>query len=286
MIENLVGIKEIVEYNSTNGIRMYLNDECEDYPTHWHTATEIIIPIESSYVVEVDNTKHSVLPDEILIIPPGQLHSLYAPPKGLRIIMLFDNALLSNISNFNSLLYNLRPFIIINKENFTNIYDDIRKLIYEAIDEYYTNKDYREILCFSLFMKIPVLIDRNKTSILLENNSDKITNNYDCINSVCNYIDENFTSELTINKLAKIAGYSTFHFSRLFKEYKNQTVYSYIIHRRVMYAETLLMMPELNITQVATSCGFESISTFNRVFKNINKCTPTQFINFNKQSKY
>lgn len=281
MIENLVGIKEIVEYNNTNGIRMYLNDEAEDYPTHWHSATELIIPIENSYTIEVNNKKHIVLPKELLIIPPGQLHALYAPQKGLRIIILFENSLLSSITDFSSLIYNLRPFVIVNKENYEDVYEDIYNIIYEAIDEYHANKTYRELLCFSLFMKIPVLIERSRSALLLQDTTSKISNNYECINNVCNYIDKNFTSDLTLNKLAKIAGYSTFHFSRLFKEYKNETVYNYITRRRVMYAEDLLMLPELNITQVASNSGFESISTFNRVFKNINKCTPTQFINMN-----
>ncbi len=283
MIENLIGIKEIVDYNTTQGIRIYLNEEPENYPLHWHSATEIIIPIDSIYTIEVDDVKYIVNPKEILVIPSGQLHSLYAPPKGLRIIILFENSLLSNIQGINSVLYNLRPFVIINKKTFGESSDELISTIYEVIDEYFALKNFREVACLSLLMKFLVLLERNKTIYHLENSTVKKNNNYhECISRTCEYIDAHCTEALSLEELAQVAGYSPFHFSRIFKEYKNDTIYNYITRRRIMYAENLLMLPEMSITQVAINSGFESISTFNRVFKNIKKCTPTQFINMNK----
>ncbi len=282
MIENLIGVKEIVDYTNTQGLRIYLNDEYEDYPMHWHSATEIIIPIDSIYTIEVDDVKHIVNPKEILVIPPGQIHSLYAPPKGLRIIILIESSLLSNIQGFNSLLYNLRPFAIINEQTNGDSTEELISTIYEVIDEYFALSNFREVACFSLLMKFLVLLERSKDIKILQNSTIKKKNNYyECISRTCDYIDKNCTNELPLEELANIAGYSPFHFSRLFKEYKNDTVYNYITKRRIMYAENLLMLPEMNITQVAINSGFESISTFNRVFKNINKCTPSQFINMN-----
>ncbi len=284
MIENLQGIKEIVEYSNTEGIRIYLNDEYEDYPIHWHSATEIIIPINNEYTVEIEDNKKIINPNEILIIPPGQLHSLYAPKKGLRIILLFDSSLLLNIQDFNSLLFNLRPFVVINKETHGEIVNELLSIIYEVTDEYYAVKKYREIACYSLLMKFLVILQRNNTpKIKKENTSSKKINYFECISRVCDYIDEHCTESLTLEHLSEIGGYSPYHFSRLFKEYKNDTVYNYITKRRIMYAEHLLMLPELNITQVAVNSGFDSISTFNRIFKNYKKCTPTQFIKMNKK---
>ncbi len=283
MIENLIGEKEIVDYNSTQGIRIHLNDIDEDYPLHWHSATEIIIPIDSPYTLAIDNEKYTINPKEILVIPPGQLHALYAPPKGLRIIILFESSLLSNIQGFNSILYNLRPFAIINEEIYGNATNELISTIYEVIDEYFAFKAFREVSCLSSLMKFLVLLERSNNKRILENSTVKKKNNYyQCISHVCEYIDQHCTEELTLEKLANIAGYSPFHFARLFKEYRNDTIFNYITKRRIMYAENLLMLPDITVTQVAINSGFESISTFNRVFKNINKCTPTQFINMNK----
>jgi AraC-like DNA-binding protein len=46
---------------------------------------------------------------------------------------------------------------------------------------------------------------------------------------------------------------------------------------RVKKAENLLLNPELPITQAALDAGFESIATFNRAFKKIHRCTPSEY---------
>lgn len=53
--------------------------------------------------------------------------------------------------------------------------------------------------------------------------------------------------------------------------------YSYLNQHRIMYAEKLLIDPNLSVTEVAMRSGFGSLSTFNRVFKAYKKCTPTQY---------
>ena len=51
MIEILNGIRETVAYDSFRGMKLYHNDEAEDYPLHWHTAMEIIMPVRNEYTV-------------------------------------------------------------------------------------------------------------------------------------------------------------------------------------------------------------------------------------------
>jgi AraC-like DNA-binding protein len=48
---------------------------------------------------------------------------------------------------------------------------------------------------------------------------------------------------------------------------------------RVKRAENLLLNPERSITEIALDAGFESIATFNRAFKEIKHCTPSEYKN-------
>ena len=48
MIKHLTGIHETVAYRPDTQICLYNNDEAEDYPPHWHTPFEIIMPTENS----------------------------------------------------------------------------------------------------------------------------------------------------------------------------------------------------------------------------------------------
>ena len=57
MIENLKGIYETVNFKENTYLRLYDNEECENYPPHWHTPVEIIMPTENIYTVECCNQR-------------------------------------------------------------------------------------------------------------------------------------------------------------------------------------------------------------------------------------
>ena len=48
MIENLSGLHETVNYRQNTQMRLYNNDEAENYPPHWHTPFELIMPTRNS----------------------------------------------------------------------------------------------------------------------------------------------------------------------------------------------------------------------------------------------
>ena len=54
---------------------------------------------------------------------------------------------------------------------------------------------------------------------------------------------------------------------------------------RIAHAEQLLIEPNLSITEVAMRSGFNSLSTFNRIFKAAKNCTPSEYKNLNKSEK-
>jgi transcriptional regulator GlxA family with amidase domain len=97
------------------------------------------------------------------------------------------------------------------------------------------------------------------------------------LNAVFEYIDNHLSEKLTLKNVAEIAHFSTSHFDRIFKKYTNSSFYHYLKRIRVKRAENLLLNPELSITAVALDAGFESIATFNRAFKEIKRCTPSEY---------
>ena len=78
-------------------------------------------------------------------------------------------------------------------------------------------------------------------------------------------------------RVAAQAGFSKYHFSRLFKQYTDSTFYKYLNQKRIEYAKTLLQDPGMTVTEVAFKSGFSSLSAFLRMFKLMNNCTPTEF---------
>ena len=105
---------------------------------------------------------------------------------------------------------------------------------------------------------------------------------YERLNASLNYINSNYMNDISVEDAAKIAGFSKFHFSRLFKQFTDQTFCGYLNHCRINAAESLLLNPRLSVTDVALQSGFSSLSTFNRTFRTLKSCTPSEFKGFHE----
>src|SRR5687768_9925011 len=88
------------------------------------------------------------------------------------------------------------------------------------------------------------------------------------INAVIGYVRENLNDDLSLDTLARVAGFSPFHFHRLFKSITGETINEIVIRLRLERAVMLLRStPNLSVTQAAFDCGFKSAPVFSRAFK-------------------
>ncbi len=101
---------------------------------------------------------------------------------------------------------------------------------------------------------------------------------------VLNYIEENLKAEIDAEELAAMAGYSLFHFYRLFQQATGMPVMQYILRRRLLYAIYEMQGSEKRI-QVALEYGFDTYAGFYRAFQRMFQCTPTQYLSNNRAKK-
>lgn len=88
------------------------------------------------------------------------------------------------------------------------------------------------------------------------------------INAVISHVREHLNDDLSVGTLARVAGFSPFHFYRVFKSITDETVSDLVLRLRLERAATLLRArPELSITQASLESGFKSVSVFSRLFK-------------------
>lgn len=276
-IENEV---EIIKFKDDSTIRIFFNEQTDNYAAHCHTAMEVIIPVENYYDVEADNTNYHLVPGDILVIPPGNIHKLIAPSFGKRFIFLFDISHIVSMKGFNGIQSYITGCLFFNKNDYPQIYDDVYQLFLQIRNEYFSNNEFRELTIYSHLINFFVLFGRNR----LTNNelfpSGRIYKQKEYIqkfNNVLEYIDSHYAEDLTLEDVASYSGFSKYHFTRLFKLYTNTTFYECLSIKRIKAAEQLLSEPDLSITEIALQVGFSSISTFNRVFRQHKNCTPSEY---------
>jgi AraC family transcriptional regulator len=101
------------------------------------------------------------------------------------------------------------------------------------------------------------------------------------------FIRLNLDEPLTLNRIAREAGSSSFHFVRLFLAYTGETPFDFL--RRIRIATALRMLeedPEVAVTEIALSVGYETPSAFNKVFKKTLEMSPRDFRNLGKDRQH
>lgn len=104
------------------------------------------------------------------------------------------------------------------------------------------------------------------------------------IQNTLDYIEDNLKTEINMNELCSMAGYSYVHFLRLFSHYVGLSPNEYITRRRLIHA-VYDMSNGMTKVDIALSYGFETYAGFYKAFKREFNCSPSEFIKSYKGEK-
>jgi len=98
------------------------------------------------------------------------------------------------------------------------------------------------------------------------------------INGVIDHIEKHISEELSLEKLARLANMSKFHFHRTFKMITQEAPNEYISRKRIEKIASLLTInTNESISSLSTKYGFENLSSFSRAFKKYYGMSATKF---------
>ncbi|WP_430815678.1 AraC family transcriptional regulator [Carboxylicivirga sp. RSCT41] len=97
------------------------------------------------------------------------------------------------------------------------------------------------------------------------------------ISKVEQYVYDNLQRIVKIEEVANLLNMSESSFSHFFKKYKRLSFTEYLTSIRVGRAIRLFHESEESISEISQKCGFSNLANFNRAFKNIQLCTPTEY---------
>lgn len=94
--------------------------------------------------------------------------------------------------------------------------------------------------------------------------------------TIYDYIHENYDKKPNVNEIAKIVSLSTPAFCRYFKKQTNMTFTEFVNNYRINQAK-IFLLKDYSVTDVCFQVGFESLSYFNKLFKQHTSETPSEF---------
>lgn len=277
LYETLHEIKS--HYNTDFSYNTYpctIPQDFTEVPLHWHNEMELIYIKKGNGIVSIDLNYHSVSRGDLVIVCPGRIHSITNCDNSrleyeniiFNINMLLPKECDRNTFEYfghinnsdNNMTYIIRPADLHYREIISFIDEadkvcetfpagfelKIRSCLYSfffALHTYYSYTGGSEVSC-SLF------IDKmNKLKLIIR------------------YIENNYTHAVSIHDIADECHFSESHFMKFFKQCTGTSFISYLNDYRLLIASRMLTSTDLSVTQIASECGFDNISYFNRCFK-------------------
>jgi AraC-like DNA-binding protein len=99
----------------------------------------------------------------------------------------------------------------------------------------------------------------------------------DRINIVYDYVMKNFTKKISLEEIAGLVHMTPTSFSRYFTMKNNKTFSGFVSEIRIKHACKLLTDTENQISDICYDCGFNTLSNFNKQFKEVMYKIPSEY---------
>jgi len=273
------GEHEFVTYPENTSIRIWSMNEADDYEQHFHSAVEVIIPLKGEVTVTTDEQVYRIQTGEVVIIPAGCRHGLHMGEGSERELLLYEMNGIFTLKEFSALRQMIAKPIYLTLEHPSR--ERVRSIFFELIQVHRSGAQLRNMHNYALLLEIYAILGeeylKSCATAAEVNALQRQLSGEDAFNRALDYLNKNYMDDVTLDSLAAYAGFSRYTLSRMFRQHTGATFTQYLSQRRVQMAMELLSATRLPVTQVALQCGFNSIATFNRVFREVKGCTPTQY---------
>ncbi len=273
------GDQEFVTYPEHTSIRVWSGLVPDDYEMHFHSAVEVIIPLKGEVLVHALEEEYHVQAGELIIIPVGCSHDLHMGEGSERELLLYESNGAFTLKEFGALRQMMARPIYLTQDD--PMCEPVREIFFRIINVHRSGMMLRNLHNYASLMEIYAILGEDylkKAATPAEMNAlNRQLSGEDAFNRALDYLNKNYMDDMTLDSLAAYAGFSRYTLSRMFRQHTGETFTQYLSRRRVDMAMELLSSTRLPVTQVALQCGFNSIATFNRVFREVKGCTPTQY---------
>lgn len=241
---------------ATDGLKLE-NGIDFNFPMHLHSSFEFIVVTEGEMQVSVDGKDYFLHQQEALLVFPNQMHELKTPEHSCHFLCIFS----SNLVQAYSKVFTSK---IPADNKFTPCFSDVEKLAsITKNDSIIKIKGCLYSIC-SQFDEIAEYSER------------KLADD-DLILKIFRFVEENYNGDCSLDALSKNTSYHYVYLSKFFKKCTGISFTDYVNRYRISEACYLLQNSQSTILQTAFDCGFDSLRSFNRNFKNIMGVTPSAY---------
>ncbi|AIQ16562.1 MULTISPECIES: AraC family transcriptional regulator [unclassified Paenibacillus] len=249
-------------------------------PLHYHSSLEIGCCISGKGWFHFGENTYPVQVGDVFIVNHSELHIAWSDEEdpSTYIFLNFDPGLL--LTEDERLLI---PFCYSNGLYQNRIPHseplaiELRQLIERVRSELVDKQEGYSSMVKATLLHICTLLLRNRSIPLQQKDWQKLTRTIREYRKLMDYIKEHYTEALTLQEVAKYLGVSPSRASHVFLEATGRHFKDCLLQVRLNEAKRLLVNTSLDVTEVCFSSGFQSVSTFYRLFGSIIGLSPIEY---------
>lgn len=242
-----------------NNIFSYYNPHNLNYSRHLHRSFEFIYVTDGNLDITINNRIFNVQKNNCIFILPYEIHSITTKKNSDANICVFPPEYVKTFHNMieGKILEN--PVFDLSPSTEAVVLDKIFK----------DNLNFIQMKA-CLYLLCTEIMDH--TTLL-----DSIKPDYELLHKTLTYIQENFTQNVSLKSISGELGYSYTYLSKYLNNILGTSFVDFINENRINYALYLLKNTQDTITDIAYTCGYSSIRSFNRNFLKITQKTPKSY---------
>lgn len=260
-------INSMYELLRDRGTDLYIQyadyDHCD---VHFHQCIELVLLEAGEMTVTINGKSHSFKKGEkgLVFIASYDIHHILRSDDSKIIISIIPVFFLKDF------------FAAAGQLNYMSVYIDNEKVINEVdslMHKLMNHKNENILIVKGLVYTILGLLVESKLLLTAETPAPK-----QLTQKVLEYLNNNYKKKITLDVLSEEFNYSKYYFSKIFNQYFECNLTTYINMLRATYVATQLNdTSHRNIVEIAYEAGFDSLRTFYRSFYSLFKISPKNF---------
>lgn len=251
---------------------------------HWHEYMELIYVVRESVLVSINGEEYTLQEGDIAFLGGHTVHSTDKKEgmDSVAFVLYFAPSLISTVNTSVLETKYIKSFLgaFGSKYNFKIIRNEQKKIDLSSVlagmyHEYKNGKSaYDLFIKGSIYQMIALLIREKCVSVPAEDDKQEHVAQ---VEKSLKYIEENYSRDITLQRLAEECNMSYHYFSKIFKKVTGKNYKEYIDYVRVTEAEKLLLTNRYSVSEVSYKVGISDPSCFYRLYKRVRGCSPTEF---------